>query len=75
MIEIAELLEPTPRPQWALLRQVGISRVVSLLADGEQKRRWLRPGRSLGSQCLKKRWGNGYFRGSSNGVRMIPERS
>jgi mannonate dehydratase len=41
VLQLAELLEPSPQSWWRLLRQVGITRVVSLLEDGEQRRRWL----------------------------------
>jgi mannonate dehydratase len=43
VITLAELLDPTePEPLWPLLRQLGVRHAVTLLADGEQRARWLR---------------------------------
>jgi mannonate dehydratase len=44
MLEITELLEPTPSPLWRLVRQVGVSSIVSLLDGGEQQWRWPKGG-------------------------------
>jgi mannonate dehydratase len=41
VVQIAELVEPTPTPFWQLLKQVGVNHVVSLLEQGEQGARWL----------------------------------
>lgn len=43
MLQIVELLEPEPQDWWTLLPQIGVTGVVGLLDDGEQKRRWLSP--------------------------------
>ena len=43
MLRIVELLDPEPRAWWSLLPQIGVTGVVGLLEDGEQKRRWLKP--------------------------------
>lgn len=40
MVEITELLEPTPSPLWRLVRQTGVRAIVSLLDGGEQQWRW-----------------------------------
>lgn len=46
LLDIAELLAPADDPPHLapLLRQVGITRIVTLLEDGEQRRRWLTAG-------------------------------
>ncbi|MHB8718851.1 MAG: mannonate dehydratase [Candidatus Dormibacteria bacterium] len=46
LLDIAELLAPADDPPHLapLLRQVGITKIVTLLEDGEQRRRWLRAG-------------------------------
>jgi mannonate dehydratase len=44
MIQIAELLEPTPTPLWRLVKQAGVTEIVSLLDGGEQRSRWLKSG-------------------------------
>jgi mannonate dehydratase len=43
MLNIVELLDPEPQAWWSLLPQIGVTKVVALLEDGEQKRRWLKP--------------------------------
>ncbi len=51
-MKLAELLEPEPQKWWTLLRQVGVETVVSLLPDGEQRRRWLRATASQDAWAL-----------------------
>jgi mannonate dehydratase len=43
VLRIVELLEAEPEAWWPLLPQIGVREAVGLLADGEQKRRWLKP--------------------------------
>jgi mannonate dehydratase len=40
MLQITELLTPTPGPLWRLVRQAGIEEVVTLLDGAEQMWRW-----------------------------------
>ena len=40
MLNISELLDPTPVPLWRLVKQAGVDQVVSLLDGGEQQWRW-----------------------------------
>lgn len=40
MLQITELLTPTPGPLWRLVRQAGVEEVVTLLDGGEQMWRW-----------------------------------
>ena len=47
MLNISELLEPTPSPLWRLVKQAGVDEVVSLLDGAEQQWRW---PKSEGSQ-------------------------
>ncbi len=49
MIQLSELLQPTPSPLWRLVRQCGATHAVTLLAGAEQEARWLRAGESPGS--------------------------
>ena len=47
MLQITELLTPTPGPLWRLVRQAGVEEVVTLLDGAEQMWRW---PRGAGSQ-------------------------
>jgi mannonate dehydratase len=40
VLNISELLEPTPSPLWRLVKQAGVDEVVSLLDGAEQQWRW-----------------------------------
>ena len=40
MLQITELLTPTPQPLWRLVRQAGVEEVVTLLDGAEQMWRW-----------------------------------
>ena len=42
MIELADILSPRPEPWWALLRQCGVTSVVSFLRGAEQEQRMYR---------------------------------
>lgn len=47
MVNLVDLLDPRPGPLWSLVRQAGITDVVSILEGAEQQSRWLS---SAGSQ-------------------------
>lgn len=42
MIQLADILSPRPEPWWALLRQCGVTNVVSFLRGAEQEQRMYR---------------------------------
>lgn len=46
MLEIVELLRPTPSPLWRLVKQAGVNNVVTLLDGAEQAWRWPKQGSS-----------------------------
>lgn len=41
MVNVAELLHPTPSRLWTLVRQIGVTDVVTILDGAEQQSRWL----------------------------------
>ncbi len=47
MVNIVELLDPTPNRLWSLMPQLGVTDVICVFDDAEQKSRWLS---SKGSQ-------------------------
>ena len=50
MVNVVELLQPTPSRLWKLVRQVGVTDVVCVMDGAEQQSRWLS---SSGSQAAK----------------------
>ncbi|MDA8290745.1 MAG: mannonate dehydratase [Actinomycetota bacterium] len=44
MLEVTELLQPSPSPLWRLVKQAGVDQVVSLLDGAEQMWRWPKVG-------------------------------
>lgn len=51
MVTLVELLDPTPSPLWTLVRQAGVTDVVTVMDGAEQHSRWLSASGSHGESA------------------------